>query len=92
METQLAWVTAQTLAVLHSHSALESGGFEAVFERNGRCVKFEWDAEEQLLSVMFAAYGMGVPAQDWRMDARISHPDGSGLFEEIASEIQEQKL
>jgi YD repeat-containing protein len=88
--SRLNWVASETDALLSNHSASsEPGDFGAVFERRGSRIRFEWDASENILSVLIpndAADG----ADRWNLDARISLPHAEGLFEELCGEIEDQ--
>jgi hypothetical protein len=88
--SRLNWVASETDALLIDHTApTDPGNFEAVFERRDSRIRFEWDAREDILSVLLPGAGADV-ASRWKLDSRISLPKAEGLFEEMCSEIEDQ--
>ena len=78
------------IAVLqHSYHPMAFGSFILEVGKPHSKVLFEWDGKESILSISFARLTNQNENPEWVHDAKISLPDGEGIYQEIASNAEE---
>ena len=73
----------------HDYNYLAFGSFSITFGDGHRRVQCQWDGKESLLSISFADLMNQNSVAKWTHDADISLPNGVGIYEEIASNVQD---